>query len=255
MRRVGGVVGDGVDADDKVTAMPFVSESSTEADVAELFLGAPGAELDEANPENRFRPEWIESVSALLDEVIAGGAKALVITATGKFFTNGLDTDYIAADPSALPSYLDDVHALYRKVLTLPVPTVAAVNGHAFGAGAMLSLCADLVVMRTERGFWSLPEAALNMPFTRGMAALVRTRLPERTASEAMLTSRRYGADDAVAAGIVDEAVAVDDLLGRAVALGRERAPLAGSNQALIKRGLRLPLLDDLAVPTPASLL
>nr|WP_053777885.1 enoyl-CoA hydratase/isomerase family protein [Gordonia sp. NB41Y]KOY49338.1 enoyl-CoA hydratase [Gordonia sp. NB41Y] len=235
--------------------MPFLSAQPTVADVAELFLGAPGTELDEANPENRFRLEWIEQVESLVDTAVADGAKALVITATGKFFTNGLDTDFIAAHAAELPAYLDKVHGLYTKILTLPVPTIAAINGHAFGAGAMLALCADHVVMRTERGFWSLPEAALSMPFTRGMASLIRTRLTDRTATEAMLTSRRYAADAAVAAGIVDEAAAADDLLALAAAIGAERAPLAGPAQTLIKRGLRQPLLADLAVPTPPSLL
>ncbi|MGW0039696.1 enoyl-CoA hydratase/isomerase family protein [Gordonia sp. NPDC003376] len=235
--------------------MPFLSAQPTVADVAELFLGAPGSELDEANPENRFRLEWIEQVESLLDTAVADGAKALVITATGKFFSNGLDTDFIAAHAAELPAYLDRVHALYTKILTLPVPTITAINGHAFGAGAMLALCADHVVMRTERGFWSLPEAALSMPFTRGMASLIRTRLSDRTATEAMLTSRRYSATDAVAAGIVDEAVGADELLARATAIGTERAPLAGPAQSLIKQGLRLPLLADLAVPTPPSLL
>ncbi|MGC5247726.1 enoyl-CoA hydratase/isomerase family protein [Gordonia sp. DT219] len=235
--------------------MPFLSATPTAADVAELFLGAPGVELDEANPENRFAPSWIETTAALADDAVAGGAKALVISATGKFFTNGLDTDHIAAHADELPAYLDAVHALYAKVLTLPVPTVAAVNGHAFGAGAMLALCADHIVMRTDRGYWSLPEASLNMPFTRGMAALLRTRLADRTATEAMLTSRRYGGDEAVAAGIVDEAVAVDELLNRAVEVATARTPLAGPTQTLIKRGLRQALLADLAVPTPPALL
>ena len=232
--------------------MPFLTSSD---DVHELYLGTEGVELDEANPENRFAVTWIETVQELLSQVAAEPSKPLVISATGKFFTNGLDTDFVAAEASRLPWYLDRVHELYSAVLTLPVPTVAAINGHAFGAGAMLALCADYRVMRTERGFWSLPEAALNMPFTRGMAALVRTRVPDTTATEAMLTSKRYGADDAVAAGIVEEAVPVEGLLDRARAVAAERASLAGPNQRVIKRGLRAPLLADLAVPTPATLL
>ena len=237
--------------------MPYLSDTADAdaAEIAHLYLGSPGVELDEANPENRFGPAWLDATEKLLDDVAASSAKALVITATGKFFTNGLDTDFVFANASELPAYLDRVHALYAKVLTLPVPTVAAINGHAFGAGAMLALCADYRLMRTERGFWSLPEAALNMPFPRGMAGLLTTRLPDHTATEAMLTSRRYGADDAVSAGIVDEAVPVDDLLARARAVATERSGLAGANLATIKRALRFLLLDDLAAPTPASLL
>ena len=235
--------------------MPFLRESD---DVYELYLGTEGVELDEANPENRFSPEWIDAVTAALDEVAQAGSsskKGLVITSTGKFFTNGLDTDYIFAHGDQLPASLDRVHALYATVRTSPVPTVAAINGHAFGAGAMLSLCADHRVMRTERGFWSLPEAALNMPFTAGMATLVGTRLPDATATEAMLTARRYGAADALAAGIVEETVGVDDLLPRARTVASERIATGGTNLATIKQGLRLELLAQLAKQTPPSLL
>ncbi|GAB08957.1 putative enoyl-CoA hydratase [Gordonia araii NBRC 100433] len=235
--------------------MPFLRESD---DVYELYLGTEGVELDETNPENRFSPGWIDAVNELLDQVAEAGSsskKGLVITATGKFFTNGLDTDFVFANADKLPAYLDDVHALYAKVLTLPVATVAAINGHAFGAGAMLALCADYRAMRADRGFWSLPEAALNMPFTAGMAALIRTRLADAAATDSMLTSRRYGADDAVSSGIVEETAPSEGLVERARAVAAERASTAGANLAVIKKGLRAPLLETLAIPTPASLL
>lgn len=231
--------------------MPYLNVTD---DAAEVFFGAPGVELDESNPENRFGPAWLTALDAVLDEAVAA-RKPIVLSSTGKFFTNGLDTDYIGANAGELPSYLDSVHSLYAKVLTLPAPTIAAINGHAFGAGAMLALCADHRIMRTERGFWSLPEAALNMPFTRGMAALIRTRVPDATATDAMLTSRRYDADAALSAGIVDEAVAAESLLDRAREVARERAGLVNPNQGVIKSGLRLPLLEALRTPTPPTLL
>ncbi|WP_132993928.1 enoyl-CoA hydratase/isomerase family protein [Gordonia zhaorongruii] len=231
--------------------MPYLNVTD---DAAELFLGAEGAELDEANPENRFAPEWLAKTKGLLDEAVAA-KKPVVISATGKFFSNGLDLDYVGANAGALPAYLDDIHQLYVQVLTLPAPVIVAINGHAFGGGAMLALCADHRIMRSDRGFFSLPEAALGMPFTRGMAALVRTRTPDATATEAMLTSRRYGGQDAADAGIVDEAAPADALIERAREVARERAAFANDNLAVIKRGLRMPLVDDLNTPTPATLL
>ena len=173
-----------------------------------------------------------------------------MITATGKFFSNGLEIAELA-DPANQDTYIDRVHAIYARVLTLPVATVAAVNGHAFGAGAMLALCADHRVMRTERGFWSLPEVALGMPFPDGMASLLAERLPESTRTEAMTTSRRYGGDEAATAGIVEEAVAVDDLLPRAREIAQARAGVAGANLASVKRTMRRAVLADLA-PTAA---
>lgn len=232
--------------------MPYVNTSDA---VHTLYLGAEGAELDETNPENRFKIDWLDTVDAQLDQIVDAAPAALVITATGKFFTNGLDVDYIGANADKLPAYLDRVHALYARVLTLPMPTVAAVNGHAFGAGAMLALCADHRIMRTERGFWSLPEVLLGMPFTTGMASLLRVRLPDSTVTEAMTTGRRYGGVDAAAAGIVEQAVDVEQLLAAATEIAASRASLAGPTLTLIKKGLRAPLLADLERPTPPSLL
>lgn len=231
--------------------MPYLTVTD---DAAELYLGTEGVELDEKNPENRFGRDWIAKVAELTDEAVAA-KKPLIISATGKFFTNGLDTDYIFSGAEPLPSYLDAVHALYAKVVLAATPTIAAVNGHAFGAGAMLALCADYRLMRADRGFWSLPEAALNMPFPRGMAGLLRTRVPDATLTEAMLTSRRYGAVDAAAGGIIDEAVDAERLMERAREIARERASFAGDNLGAVKRALRLPLLEDLNAPTPATLL
>ena len=199
--------------------MPYLNLTD---DAAEVYLGTQGVELDEKNPENRFALEWIDQFTAAFDEAIAA-KKPIILTATGKFFNNGLDTDYVFANYAELPGYLDKVHAVYSKVLTAPAPTIAAINGHAFGAGAMLALCADHRVMRSDRGFWSLPEAALSMPFTRGMASLVRTRVPDATATEAMLTSRRYGGEDG-GRRIVEDAVPEESLLTRAHEVAQARA-------------------------------
>ena len=228
--------------------MPYVI---TQDAVHTLYLGTEG---DDSDSENRFGIDYLDSINACLDEIADNKPGALVITATGKFFSNGLDVDYIGANGDKLPAYLDRVHALYTRILTFPQPTVAAINGHAFGAGAMLALCADHRVMRTERGFWSLPEVMLGMPFTRGMATLIRTRLTDATATEAMTTGRRYGGLDAVSAGIVEQAVDVDMLTSTAADIAAGRSALTGPALQMIKKGLREPLLADLAYPTPANL-
>ncbi|MEH3154872.1 MAG: enoyl-CoA hydratase/isomerase family protein [Gordonia paraffinivorans] len=223
--------------------MPYLTRSG---DVWELYLGTQGHDLDPDNPENRFSTPWLESLESALDEVEGAAQGALVITATGKFFSNGLEIAEVS-DPSKLDTYIDRVHGVYARVLTLPVATVAAVNGHAFGAGAMLALCADHRIMRTERGFWSLPEVALGMPFPDGMASLLAERLPEGTRTEAMTTARRYGGDDAAGAGIVEETAVADDLLSRAREVAQARVGVAGANLAGIKRTMRRAVLADLA--------
>jgi enoyl-CoA hydratase/carnithine racemase len=163
--------------------------------------------LDLGDTENRFHPDWVASAGSLLDEVEkATGPRALVIGATGKFFSNGLDLDWLFAHADQQQDYLASVQEMLARTLGLPLVTVAAMQGHAFAAGAMFSLACDFRVMRADRGFWRLPEADIGLPFSPGMTALIQARLTPQVAHEAMITARRYGGLDAAAAGIVDRA-------------------------------------------------
>jgi enoyl-CoA hydratase/carnithine racemase len=203
--------------------------------------------LDIGDTENRFHPDWLTSVNTALDEVRdAGGPRALVLTATGKFFSNGLDLDWVMANPEQLRGYVTNVHELFARVLELPCITVAAIQGHAFAAGAMLTLACDFRVMRADRGYWCLPEVDIKIPFTFGMNALIRARLTPQTAHQAMTTGHRFDSGSAVAAGIVDQAVAEDEVRGTAIALARPLTGKAGDTLGTIKQRLYGPVLDVL---------
>ncbi|MEU6776951.1 enoyl-CoA hydratase-related protein [Streptomyces sp. NPDC046759] len=209
--------------------------------------------LDLGAGENRFHPDWIASVDAALNEVDrTGGPRALVTAATGKFYSNGLDLEWLGAHADQRQSYRSSVHELFARMLSLPVVTVAALQGHTFAAGAMFSLAHDFRVMRADRGYWCLPEADINIPFTPGMSALIRSRLAPQTAHEAMVTARRYGGSDAAAAGIVDRAVDQDAVRSTAVEIARAQLGKAGDTLGAIKArmyGSVLATLRDTAGP------
>jgi len=190
--------------------------------------------------ENRFHPEFLAALQHALDEVeAAGGDAALVTTGEGKFYSNGLALDAIAGRSGAeIAAYLDTVHQLFARVLAFPRVTIAAINGHAFAGGGMLALAHDFRVMRSDRGYFCLPESDLRLPLQPGMTALIRSRLPAQTAHEAIVTGRRYGAADAVALGIVDRAVAENDVLATAIEMARELAGKDPATLAALKQGL-----------------
>jgi len=203
--------------------------------------------LDPGATENRFSPDWLAAFEAALDEVEgADGPRALVTAASGKFFSNGLDLDWLFAHADQHEDYVVRVHELLARVLALPVITVAALQGHTFAAGAMLSLAHDFRVMRADRGFWCLPEADIGIPFTRGMSALIQARLTPQTAHEAMTTGRRYGGEDARAAAIVDRAVDEDSVRTAAVELASSMAGKAGDTLGTIKARMYAPALAAL---------
>src|ERR1700753_1940556 len=134
--------------------------------------------LDLGDTENRFHPDWLSDMPARPD---AGGEKdgprARVVTATGRFFSNGLDLEWLSAHESERTAYLASTQELLARVVALPMGPGAGIPGAAFAAGAMLTLACDFRVMRADRGFWCLPEADIGMSFSPGMTALIQSRL------------------------------------------------------------------------------
>jgi enoyl-CoA hydratase/carnithine racemase len=199
----------------------------------EVFL------LDLGDGENRFNADSLEAIEHCLDEVQAAPApRALVTTATGKIWSNGLDLEWMAANQELIGEFLPRLHELLARVLELDVPCIAALQGHTFAAGAMLALAHDQRVMRSDRGFFCLPEVDIRIPFTHGMNALITARLSKRTAHEAMTTGRRYGGLDAQASGIVEHAVEEQRVLAQAIELASALAEKDPTTLGTIKQRL-----------------
>jgi enoyl-CoA hydratase/carnithine racemase len=201
------------------------------------------------NAENRLNRASLDAWNAALDRVEQSDIPtALVTTGECKFYSNGLDLNWMAeAGTEAATENVQRVHELLARMLTFPVITVAALNGHAFAAGAMLALAHDFRVMRADRGFFCLPEVDLGIPFTATMQSLIRARLPKTTAHEACVTGRRYGGEQAVVRGIVDQAETELEVLPKALALAKS---LAGKNRATLSTIKRSAYAQVLAAVT-----
>jgi enoyl-CoA hydratase/carnithine racemase len=189
------------------------------------------AVLDLGDNENRFSPEFLDQINAHLDDVVGSDAQGLVTTADGKFYSNGLDLDWLTAHGDQTTWYVGRVQAMLARFLTLPIPTAAAVVGHAFGAGAMLAVAHDFRVMRSDRGYFCFPEVDIRIPFTPGMAALIQAKLTPQAAIASMTTGRRFGGDDALGFGIVDAVAGEGAVTAGAVDLVR---PLNGKDQGTL---------------------
>jgi enoyl-CoA hydratase/carnithine racemase len=197
--------------------------------------------------ENRFHPDWLRQVSGFVDQVAAEPTpRALVTTATGKFFSNGLDLDWLGQNQDQVDDYVASVHELLARFLAAPMVTVAAIQGHAFAAGAMLTLAHDVRVMRADRGYWCLPEANINIPFAHGMNALIQCKLTPQAQTGSMVAARRFGGDDAQEAGIVDSTQPESLVVSHAVELAAAQAGKDGGTLATIKKRMYEPVLEAL---------
>ncbi|OZF25741.1 enoyl-CoA hydratase [Rhodococcus sp. 14-2496-1d] len=197
---------------------------------ASLELRSDIAVLTLGDDENRFSPEWLDTVDAHLTE-IETTARGLVTVGSGKFYSNGLDLEWLMSNGDRAEWYVGRVQALFNRILTFPLPTVAAVNGHTFGAGAMFAIAHDYRLMREDRGYYCFPEVDINIPFTPGMAALVQAKLSPQTATTAMTTGHRYSGADALAAGLVDGTAAESELVTAAI---DRLTPIAGKDRGTL---------------------
>ncbi|MCW5889017.1 MAG: enoyl-CoA hydratase/isomerase family protein [bacterium] len=201
--------------------------------------------------ENRFTPPLMEALERALDAIEGGaGPAAVVLTGTGKFFSNGLDLEeMMRAGQEGATAYVGRVLGIVGRLFTCPAPTVAVVNGHAFGAGALLALAADVQLMRADRGYFCMPEVDLEVAFHPGMAALLLARVPARVAHDLVVTGARIGGAEAAARGVVDEALDEAALLPRAIAIAAARASKAGPAMGVLKRSLYPQVVEALARP------
>ncbi|CAJ1891799.1 unnamed protein product [Cylindrotheca closterium] len=163
--------------------------------------------------ENRFNPSLVKDVGQALKVVEeADHPKALIITGEGKFFSNGLDINWMGKFPEKTPSMIEGVWKLLGRILIMDCRTVAAINGHAFGAGLFMALACDYRIMRTKRGFVNFPEVNLGMRLAKGFSELAKAKCTITTLREGVLTAKRYGSTDAIAAGLVDEECPLEEL-------------------------------------------
>ncbi len=203
--------------------------------------------LDMGDGEKRFNPTSIAAMNAVLDDVdamiAAGDQIAMVTTGNDKFFTNGIDLDWMfgpeaQATPDTIPDFIASMMQLWARVLSMPIPTVAAVNGHAFAGGAMFVLAHDHVLMRADRGYWCVNEVLLKLPLAPGMQAILEAKLPKPTLRKAILTAHRFNAEAAVAANIADEAHDGAVLRERAIERAQSLAPTANPILGRLKEDL-----------------
>lgn len=188
--------------------------------------------------ENRINTDSMAEWHAALDQLESvEGPLALVAIGTGKFFSNGLDLDRFAQDLDEAAAAVAAFKLLLGRLLVFPAYTVAAINGHAFAGGAMIASCFDARVMRSDRGYFCFPEVDIALPFDEALTAAVSARLPAEAVQDAMITGRRYTAEEALALGIVTDTTDERRLLELAVALAE---PIAGKDRRVVGEHKRL---------------
>jgi len=169
---------------------------------------------------------------------------ALILTATGNCFSAGLDLKAIPGyDRDQQKSMVTQVNRLFGRLYGLPLPTIAAVNGHAIAGGVILTLGCDYRIGAEGDYKLGLAEARVGVAFPVSAMAIVKSELNHRVARLMVLTARNLTPEEALASGVLDELQPADRLLDRALEVAREMAALPRETYARIKRTMRGPAL------------
>lgn len=187
--------------------------------------------------ENRINLDSLARLNDVLDELeTLQGPLALVLAGSGKFFCNGLDLGRFADDPTEFAATLQEMNRTIGRIFVFPAYTVAALNGHTFAGGALLSCAFDYRVMRMDRGYWCMNEGEIGLPLTEQLWSILVARLPRATALDAMLGAHRFTGAEALERGIVQEVASEHEVVARAVEVAEAAASLDRSTLGVHKR-------------------
>jgi enoyl-CoA hydratase/carnithine racemase len=179
-----------------------------------------------------------------LDEALAEkDVTAVIITSTDtKYWSLGVDIDWLGKQLQAqafqnIKDFMYGMNEVFKKLLLLPVPAIAAINGHAFGNGAILSCACDFRFMRSDKGFFCFPEVDLGIPFLPGMTAFVKKAIPYYKFNELKLTGRKASAAELETHHVIQKASAnADELMKDVSAFAKTFQKKRGIFKELKKR-------------------
>ncbi len=168
--------------------------------------------------------------------------RALVITADGKIFSAGVDLfRMLNAGKSYVDRFVPALADMLRELFLLPIPVVAAVNGHAIAGGCLLNAAADYRLMARGSGRIGVPELLVGVPFPAMALEILRFAVPNQYIEELVYTGKTVTPEEALEKGLVDELVDPAALLDRALELANRFAAIPSQSFATVKRQLREP--------------
>ncbi|KGJ13095.1 enoyl-CoA hydratase/isomerase family protein [Paracoccus sanguinis] len=187
--------------------------------------------LDRPDKANALTPEMIEALIAAVEAATTAGARALVLTGTGKVFSAGADLDAARAGLAVSPLW----EALSGAIAAAPALTIAALNGTAAGGALGMVLACDLRI--------AVPSAKIFYPVMR-LGFLPQPSDPRRLAALAgpsraamiLMAGQKITADEALTWGLIDRIVEPEALAETAAALAADALAAEVAHVAGIKR-------------------
>ena len=204
--------------------------------------------------ENRFNPDFCSAFLNTLDiiERETDATTVLVTSAHEKIFCNGIDLDWLVPviqqnDLTRAKDFFYLLNRLFRRIVTYPLLSIAAISGHAFAGGAILCCAFDFRFMRSDRGYFCFPEVDLGIPLLPGMNALLKKAMPMYMVEYMEYTGVRLTADQCMMHHIIHKACPMETLMEESMAFAmaiNKRRPIV----AEMKKRLNHPVIHAIDI-------
>ncbi|MBX7058348.1 MAG: enoyl-CoA hydratase/isomerase family protein [Leptospirales bacterium] len=198
---------------------------------------------------NAFHNEAFGVLDSALAELSAQpGVRSLVLNSAAKgFFSNGLDPHAIHGRPEGeLATLIGYFFSVLRRLYLFPAPTVAAIDGHAIGYGAMLGAMCDFRILTEKGARISYPELNIGVTLPVFVCRRLIDLVGERAARDFLFTSLAPKPPEALSLGLVDELVPEENVKARAQSLADRLAKLPQQATRAQKAILRRCTMSDL---------
>jgi len=185
---------------------------------------------------------------AALEEALAaaaGAGRSVVLTGSGSIFSAGLDLyRVLEGGRDYLESLLPAFDSAFRRLFGFPRPAVAAINGHAMAGGWILACACDYRVASLAAGKLGLSELQVGVASPPIALETLRFATPAAQLHSLVLAGRIYNGEEALRCHLVEEAVAAEEVLPRAVAVAQAMAQAPAEAYRLTKEQLRAPTIE-----------
>ncbi len=187
---------------------------------------------------NAMSPTLLERLDGLLGQL--GDARAAVITGQGTAFSAGLDLPTLTdLDRAAMRGFIRRFEAVMMRLFELPIPVIAAVNGHAVAGGCVLALQADLRIAADRDAKIGLNETQLGIGLPAAVVETLRWQVPGSSLAPLALEGRLVSPREALQLGLLHELVPEGELLPRALQRASALAALPPAGLRMVKESLR----------------
>ncbi len=160
--------------------------------------------------ENRHNPAFLAQLNQHLDNIESNQAITSVVltSSSDKNWSLGIDLQWMSNSsntPTDIANFMLEITQLLKRIVTFPMPIIAALNGHTYGNGAVLACACDFRFMKSDKGFFCFPEVDVLVPFVPSMIPIIHKAIPHTYFNRLAMSGQRVGASDLLTNNVIEE--------------------------------------------------